>query len=123
MSDTTGPDAPGAPTDEQARQYAEQLRSAPAAQVVTEVLSSLLNVAQIKLGRRDGRLLIDLSSVLLEHTRRYLPGELTGQVDQALHQLRLAQVQAEGAAADGGKVEPNDLAETPTPPADRKSVV
>lgn len=118
VSDTTTPDPPPALSEEQAQQYARQLRSTPAEQVVTEVLSSLLNLAQVKLGRRDARLLIDLSAVLLEHARRYLATELTGQVDQALSQLRLAQVQAEGAAAGGGKAEPNDLAEIPAPPAD-----
>lgn len=115
-SDTTGPDAPPEPSEEQAREYAQQLRSVPAEQVVTDVLSSLLNLAQVKLGRRDARLLIDLSAVLLGHARRYLPAELTSQVDQLLSQLRLAQVRAEGAAAGGGRAEPNDLAETPAPP-------
>lgn len=94
-----------------------QLRSAPAGQIVTELLSGLLNAAQIKLGRRDARLLIDLASLLLEHARPHLPADLVKQVEQALHQLRLAQVQAERAVAESPQAEPNDLAETPTPPS------
>lgn len=106
-----------APASEaQAREYAAQLRSAPAEQIVVELLSGLLNAAQIKLGRRDARLLIDLSAVLHEHARRHLPAELTRQVDQALHQLRLGQVRAEAEAAQR-KPEPNDLPEAPASPA------
>jgi hypothetical protein len=116
VSETTRPDPPPGSSEEQAREYARQLRSAPAEQVVTEVLTSLVNLAQVKLGRRDARLLIDLSAVLLGHARRYLPTELTSQLDRVLSELRLAQVRAEGAAAGGGRAEPNDLAETPAPP-------
>jgi hypothetical protein len=115
VSDATNP-APAPASEEQAREYVAQLRSAPAEQIITELLSGLLNAAQIKLGRRDARLLIDLSAQLHDHARRYLPAELTRQVDQALHQLRLAQVQAEGGASQR-KPEPNDLAELPAPPA------
>ncbi|MGH3683159.1 MAG: hypothetical protein ACRDT2_23280, partial [Natronosporangium sp.] len=115
MSEPTRP-APEELSEDQAREYASQLRSAPAEQVVTEVLSSLLNLAQVKLGRRDARLLIDLSGLLVEHTRAYLPAGVTGQVDQVLSQLRLAQVQAESAATGGSGPEPNDLAEVPRPP-------
>lgn len=110
-------------SEEEARQYVAQLRSAPAEQIVTELLSGLLNAAQIKLGRRDARLLIDLGSLLLDHSRPYLHRELTRQVEQALHQLRLAQVQAENeaqaesAAAGSSQPEQNDLSETPAPPS------
>ncbi|MPZ25658.1 MAG: hypothetical protein GEV12_04225 [Micromonosporaceae bacterium] len=115
MSDTTRP-APGELSEEQAREYASKLRSAPVEQVVTEVLSSLLNLAQVKLGRRDARLLIDLTGLLVGHARPYLPDDVTDQLDQVLPQLRLAQVQAENAATGGGP-EPNDLTEVPRPPA------
>lgn len=93
-----------------------RLRGAPAEQVVAELLSGLLNAAQVKLGRRDARLLIDLSAVMIDHVRRYVPAELATQVDDALGQLRLAQVRAENATQ--GKPEPNDLAEMPAPPAE-----
>jgi hypothetical protein len=113
VSDPTEADQPPI-SDEQARQYVAQLRSAPAEQIVIELLSGLLNAAQIKLGRRDARLLIDLGSMLLDHSRRYLRQELTRQIEQALHQLRLGQVQAESTV--DAKAEPNDLPDTPTPP-------
>lgn len=121
VSDTTSDlpqGGPGAPpvTEEQAREYMKRLRSAPVEQLVSELLSSLLNAAQVKLGRKDARLLIDLSGLLLEHARRHLSADLTKQVDQILAQLRLGQVRAE--SANGGAAsEPNDLAETPVPPA------
>jgi hypothetical protein len=93
-----------------------RLRTAPVEQVVAELLSGLLNAAQVKLGRRDARLLIDMSAGMIEHVRRHVPAELAKQVDDVLGQLRLAQVRAEGATQ--GKPEPNDLAEVPAPPAD-----
>jgi hypothetical protein len=103
-----------------AQEYVAKLRSAPAEQLVTEVLFTLLNTAQVKLGRRDARLFIDLSALVHEHSRRHVSGELTKQVDHALGQLRLAQVRAEGEASrQGVAAEPNDLAETPAPPAGR----
>jgi hypothetical protein len=120
------PGADGEPTEEEVRAYLGQLRAAPVEQVVAEVASALLNAAQVKLGRRDGRLLLDLAADLAERTRGVLPDELTGQVDQALTQLRMAQVEAEkevAAAAKQGHVEPDDLgggsgAAATSPPAD-----
>ena len=47
------------PTEEEIRAYLSQLREAPVDQVLAEVVNALLNAAQVKLGRRDGRLLID----------------------------------------------------------------
>lgn len=130
MTDTIS--APGAgegppPASEaQTREYLAQLRSAPAGQLVTELLSGLLNAAQVKLGRRDARLLIDVSGLVLDHTRPHLEPELVRQADQILSQLRLGQVRAEQAAGPGGgpgQPEPNDLAAPPAPrsglPADR----
>jgi hypothetical protein len=100
-----------------AREYARRLRSLPVDQVVGEVLFSLLNAAQIKLGRRDARLLIDVTAVAHEHARPYLPGELTVRVDQVLGQLRMGQVSAEGQVSREPKPEANDLDRTPAPPS------
>jgi hypothetical protein len=100
------------PTEEEVRAYLGQLRAAPVDQVVAEVASALLNAAQVKLGRKDGRLLLDLVADLADRTRPHLPEELTSQVDEALTQLRLAQVEAErevAAAAAQGHAEPDDL--------------
>lgn len=112
VSETSGPGAGEQPSEEQVREYMAQLRSAPAEQVVTEVLSGVLSAAQAKLGRRDGRLLVDLSAAMIDQVRPHVSQELTGQVDQALGQLRMAQVRAEESAGDAA-AEQNDLAERP----------
>jgi hypothetical protein len=66
---------------EDAREYV-RLRSLLVDQILRDVLFSLLHAAQLKLGRRDARLLIDMTAVAHEHARPYLPGELTRQIDQ-----------------------------------------
>ncbi len=101
---------------EDAREYARRLRALPADQVLGDFLLSMLNTAQVKLGRRDARLLIDVAAVAHEHVRAYLPGELTRQIDQVLGQLRMGQVNAEGRAGQQGQPEENDLPRAPAPP-------
>jgi hypothetical protein len=101
---------------EDAREYARRLRSLPADRVIGEFLLSLLNAAQVKLGRRDARLLIDVTAVAHEHARAYLPGELSRQIDQMLGQLRMGQVSAENRASKQGQPEENDLDQPPAPP-------
>jgi hypothetical protein len=101
---------------EDAREYTRRLRSVPVDQVLGDFLFSLLNAAQVKLGRRDARLLIDVTAVAHEHARPYLPGELTRQIDQVLGQLRLGQVSAESHASQQGQPEENDLDRAPAPP-------
>ncbi len=93
-----------------------QLRSLPVDQVLGEFLFSLLHTAQVKLGRRDARLLIDMTAVAHEHVRPYLPGELTRQIDQMLGQLRLSQVSSESHASQQGQPEEHDLDQAPGPP-------
>jgi hypothetical protein len=114
-NDTTPPTPGDQPqmTEEQVREYLEQVRDVPAEQVVSDVIAVVLNAASAKIGRNDGRLLIDVAAVVLEHTRPHLSGEFATQVDQALGQLRMGQVQAEGEA----KEEPNDIAAAPATPA------
>ena len=67
---------------EDAGEYARRLRSLPVGQVLGDFLFSLINAAQVKLGRRDARLLIDVTAVAHEHARPYLPAELTRQIDR-----------------------------------------
>ncbi len=125
MSQQTPPPGAGGagdqqPSEEEVRQYLAQLRQAPAEQVLAEVLSGLLNAAQVKVGRRDGRLLIDLSATLIDGAREHVSDELTGQVDEVLGQLRMAQVEGEqevNAARAQGQQEPNDLGAEGEPPA------
>ena len=102
---------------EDAREYVQQVRSLPVEQIIGDVLFSMLQAAQMKLGRRDARLLIDLSAVAHEHARPYLPDELTKQIDQGLGQLRMAQVSAEGQVSQRGEAEENDLTRVPAPPS------
>jgi hypothetical protein len=101
---------------EDASDYVQRLRSLPVDQVIGDVLFSLLHAAQVKLGRRDARLLIDVTAVAHEHARPYLPGELTRQIGQVLGQLRLSQVSAESHASQQGQPEENDLDQVPAPP-------
>ena len=101
---------------EEAREYVRRMRSLPVDEVIREVLFGLLNAAQVKLGRRDARLLIDVSTVAHEQARSYLPEELSRQLDQVLGQLRMAQVTAEGHASRQGAPEENDLGRRPAPP-------
>ena len=103
------------PSERDARELVERLRSAPAEEIITELFSTMLSTAQVKLGRRDARLFIDLCAQGLECAGRYLPEELGKQVETALGQLRLAQVSAENEVAKG-EPEPNDLSQIPTPP-------
>jgi hypothetical protein len=101
------------PSEEEIRAYLGQLREAPVDQVVAEVVSALLNAAQVKLGRRDARVLLDAMAAVGDTIRGVLPPELTDQVDEAVRQLRLAQVEAEqqvAAAAAQGHEEVGDLA-------------
>jgi hypothetical protein len=103
---TAGPDDAG--------DYARRLRALPVDEVLREFLFSLLNTAQAKLGRRDARLLIDVTAVAHDHARHYLPGELAQQIDQVLGHLRMSQVNAEARA---GRPEENDLDRIPAPPS------
>jgi hypothetical protein len=100
-----------------ADEYARQLRAFPVDQVLRDFLFSLLNAAQVKLGRQDARLLIDVTAVAHERARPHLPGELTRQIDEALGQLRMAQVSAENRASQQGQQEENDLGTAPAPPS------
>jgi hypothetical protein len=92
------------------------VRSLPVDEVLGNVLFTLLDAANLKLGRRDARLLIDVTAVAHEHARPYLPGELTERIDQALGGLRMAQVSAEGHASRQGEPDQNDLDRIPAPP-------
>lgn len=112
-----GASGEGQPSEEEVRAYLSQLRQAPAEQVLAEVLSGLLNAAQVKVGRRDGRLLIDASATLIDEVREHLSEDLRSQVDEVVGQLRMAQVEGErevAQAAAQGQEEPNDLGSAPS---------
>lgn len=104
------------PSEEEIRAYLSQLREAPVDQVLAEVANALLNAAQVKVGRRDGRLLIDTIGAMTDAVRGHAAEELTTQLDQALQQLRMAQVEGEqqvAQAAASGEAEEGDLASDP----------
>ena len=124
LTGATGGGGGEQPSQEEVRAYLEQLRTAPVEQVVAEVASALLNAAQVKLGRRDGRLLIDIVSGITDRGRDALPAEITEQLDQALTQLRMAQVEAEREVAEAaaqGQAEASDIAEPGAGQADPPS--
>ena len=104
------------PSEEEIRAYLSQLREAPVDQVLAEVANALLNAAQVKVGRRDGRLLIDGLAAMTDAVRGHAAEELTTQLDEALTQLRMAQVEGEqqvAKAAASGEAEAGDLASEP----------
>lgn len=105
-------------SDEEARKYVEQLREAPADQVLADVLIGVVNAAQVKLGRPDARIFIDVSATLLDNVRAHLPDAIATQVDQALGQLRLAQVQAEADEASRGADQTSGTSGTESAAAD-----
>jgi hypothetical protein len=94
-------------SEKDARALMEQMRAAPAEEIVSDLFSLTLNAASIKLGRRDARLFIDLASTMVEKARPYVSQELAKHVDDALGQLRLGQVAAEQQRAKGSS--PGDL--------------
>ena len=103
------------PPDEDTQALVEALRAAPAEEIITDIVSTLLSTAQVKLGRNDGRLFIDLCGVTMDHAAAYLSDDVRGQVDAVLGQLRMAQVNAERAVAEAGEPRPNDLPQPPAP--------
>ena len=88
---------PGArePTEEELRQYLGEMRQAHVGEIVAQVVSALLNGAQVKLGRRDARLLIDMAAGVNEQATPHLEQGFSEEVTQVLGQLRMAQVEAE----------------------------
>ena len=111
--------ASGGPSEAELQQMLAEMREAPAEQVLVEVVNLLLQAAQVKLGRSDARLLIDAVAALAESAEGRADATLLAQVSQAVTQLRLAQVEAEGAAAPGsasvGEPAPEAAPPAPTP--------
>lgn len=102
------------PTEEELRQYLGEMRQAHVGEVVAQVVSALLNGAQVKLGRRDARLLIDLAAAVSDQAGPHLDRQFTSEVEDVLTQLRTAQVEAENElgrlrASGQAPPEPNDV--------------
>lgn len=99
------------PSEEQVRAYLSELRDADVGDIVAQVLSTLLNGAQVKLGRPDARVLIDTAAAVVDRVGPRLDDSFTSEVSSILSQLRVAQVEAEkkaGAAAGEDQDEPAD---------------
>lgn len=96
--DLPGAGQPGAgrqPSEEEVRQYLAQLRQADVTEIVAQAFSMLASGAEVKLGRRDARLLIDAAVAVAEVTGPRLDERLSEQMDEALAQLQQGQVDAE----------------------------
>jgi len=108
---------PGGPSEAEMEQLLAQMREAPAEQVLVEVVNVLLQAAQVKLGRPDARLLIDAVAAVAQASAGRADATLLGQIGEAITQLRLAQVEAEGGTPAAAQP-PAPSAPTPgTPPA------
>ncbi len=101
MSD---PQQSDGPSEEELQAYMEQMRQADPSEVVAQAFNLLATGAQVKLGRPDGRVIIDGLAGLTDAVQPSLPDEVHQQMSQAVQQLQTAQVQAEqegGASAAG----------------------
>jgi len=110
---------PGQPSEEQLRAALMEMRNSPLDAMAAQVLQILLEGVQIKLGRRDARLLLDATVKVFDHLRPHLDPNLSGQVEQAVAQLRLAQVEAEAEVNADPTPEPNDVAGGPAVTGDQ----
>jgi hypothetical protein len=104
------------PSEEQIRAYLAQLRQAAPDELVAQAFSVLASGAEVKLGRRDARLLIDAAAALAEAVDERVEADLEKQMTTALNQLRVAQVDAEKQLAklrDEGRLPPEEEGELP----------
>ncbi|HVM21283.1 MAG TPA: hypothetical protein VM307_15090, partial [Egibacteraceae bacterium] len=108
---------PGQPSPEEMRAILEQLREVDPAVLVAEAFNMLAQGAQVKLGRPDARVLIDALAGMVTAAEPALPEELSTQMQQAIAQLQMTQVQAERDAA-GRPEAPSDDAPGDPPQAD-----
>lgn len=115
MSQQVPPPGGRQPTEEEMQAALSQLREAPVAEVIIDILQGLLSAAQVKVGRKDGRMLLDAVALVNDHAEGHVDAALTEQVRSALTQLRLAQVEAEKEVAARGESQPNDLGGDPAP--------
>ena len=100
MSDPQQPQ----PTQEELEAYFAQLRQAPVQELLMQSFSVLGTGAEVKLGLPDARVLIDAMEGMLNASGSVL-GEIAAQLEEAVKQLKVAQVQAEKQIAEEGGAE------------------
>lgn len=111
------------PSEEEVRQYLAKLRQTDVTEIIAQAFSMVASGAEVKLGRRDGRLLIDIAAAIADAVEPHLDDRLTDQMQQALAQLREGQVDAEDQLAqlrEEGRLpddEENDLPREGAAPA------
>lgn len=111
----TSTEPPGEPSQEELQAYLEQLRAAPAEEIVIQAYSLLGTGAEVKLGRADARVLIDAMAGLVQGAGPRL-GDLGPRMTSGLAQLQMAQVEAER-QAQGAEAAPAPAASEPSSPS------
>ena len=82
------------PSQEEIEAYYAELREAPMGEVLMQCIGMLAAAAEAKLGRRDARAAIDGMAALTQLGEAHL-GEAVEQLQGAVTQLQMAQVQVE----------------------------
>lgn len=95
MSGQVPPTGGEQPNEEELRAYLGQLRQADVGEVVAQTFSMIASAAEVKLGRRDARLLIDAAAAIADAVGEEVDQRLTEQMTSVISQLRVAQVDAE----------------------------
>lgn len=115
------PDQGRQPTEEEVRAYLAQLRQTDATEIIAQAFSALASGAEVKLGRRDARLLIDAAAAVAEGVGERIDERVRQQMDQAVSQLRLAQVDAEKQLAEmraEGRIPGDEVGDIPAEPGE-----
>lgn len=89
------------PTQEEIEAYYAQLREAPMGEVLMQCIGMLAGAAEAKLGRSDARAAIDGMAALTQIGQPHL-GDTAEQLQGAVAQLQMAQVQLERQMAAQG---------------------
>ncbi len=116
QADSPGSEQPRPPSEEEVRAYLAQLRQAGIGDIVGQAFSLVASAAEVKLGRRDARVLIDIVASMADLTGPHVEDRLRQQMQQALNQLRLGQVEAESELAKlraEGKLPPQETGDLP----------
>jgi hypothetical protein len=82
-------------TQEELEAHLAQLRESDVAEVVVQAVNMLATGAQVKLGRDDARVLIDVIAAVADTADGRVDADLVKQIREAVSQLKMAQVQAE----------------------------